>query len=103
MTTICSFCGKKIDENDEKNKGKKYLLCKTNCGFVPRGANSFDKRKVIKFKKEVKMAENQEVKKQKKKDVVIELLKQNLSMEEICLKANVKKPYVYFIKKKLNN
>jgi hypothetical protein len=41
MTTICSFCGKSIDENNEINSGKKYLLCKCGAGYVPKGANSW--------------------------------------------------------------
>lgn len=41
MTTICSFCGSEIDEESEQNKDKKYLLCKCNHGFIPKGANSF--------------------------------------------------------------
>jgi predicted Rossmann fold nucleotide-binding protein DprA/Smf involved in DNA uptake len=40
MTTICSYCGKEINEENEVNKGKKYLLCK--CGaYIPKGAHSY--------------------------------------------------------------
>ena len=54
MTTRCSYCGRNIDENNETNKGKKYLLCTRNCIFVPRGANSYSYNGKENYEKEVK-------------------------------------------------
>jgi DNA-directed RNA polymerase subunit RPC12/RpoP len=44
MTTVCSFCGKKINENSETNLNKKYLFCPCGKGLIPKGANSYKRR-----------------------------------------------------------
>lgn len=85
MTTICSFCGKLIDEENEKNINKKYLLCKNNCGFTPKGAMSYKNKlkggnnmeeKKVKVKKEKKFGAEVENK-------IVELAKAGKSPKEI--------------------
>lgn len=88
MTTICSHCGKEINENSEINKGKKYLSCRCGRGLVPRGANSFHiKREEKEVKGGGKMAKEEKVIKEKKKNKVTriaELLKDNKCHAEIA-------------------
>ena len=40
MTTICSYCGRNINETDDK-----YLTCKYCLRTVPKGSNSYNKLK----------------------------------------------------------
>jgi len=89
VTTICSHCGKEINENSEVNKGKKYLVCRCGRGLVPRGANSFRNKEVGKneVKGGGKMAKEETTIKTKKKNKVTriaELLKENKCHAEIA-------------------
>lgn len=96
MTTICSFCGEEINEDNEINRGKKYLLCKKNCGFVPKGAHSWDGK--IKQKEVNQMAEKkQKVVKEKiksKAEIVRELLAKGKSQEDITKETGIKVAYI---------
>jgi len=39
--TICSFCGKSINEDSEQNRGKRYLYCPCNHALIPKGSQSY--------------------------------------------------------------
>lgn len=57
--TVCPFCNKEINENSDQNKGKKYLLCKCNHGFVAKGSKGkntdFTEKEVIEMPKKSKV------------------------------------------------
>jgi hypothetical protein len=93
MTTICSYCGKEINEENEVNKGKKYLLCK--CGaYIPRGAHSYNDYKEVKNMAEKKGKKEKVDKVKSKAQIVRELLAKGKSHEDIEKETGIKVSYI---------
>ena len=94
MTTICSFCGKEIEEVE----GKKYLSCKRcHRGMTPVGSNSYLKLKGGSI-------DNKMAKKSKREytgPVIVKMIKEGKTNEEILKEVVCKKTYITMIRYKL--
>lgn len=93
VKTYCSYCGELIDTENEKNKGKRNVLCSKNCLMVPIGANSYNKRlkgggDMAKEKEESKKEKEVKVKKITLSEQIRSLLKEDKSVDEISKTLN---------------
>ena len=100
MVTICSFCGKQLEEKEDET----FCICHNCNKFTPKGANSYNPNKTVEDEEKKPKVKKERVKKESTGSgvVILQMIKEGKNNEEIMKEIPCKESYIKMIRYKLN-